>query len=41
MSSPPGQPAASLTLSLDTLAVLLAFLLAVLVRLGLLKSIPW
>jgi hypothetical protein len=29
------------TLSLDSWAVLTAFLLAALVRLGLLKSIPW
>ena len=29
------------TLSLDTGAVLLALLLAALVRLGLLKSVPW
>ena len=29
------------TLSLDTWAVLTAFLLAALVRMGLLKSIPW
>jgi hypothetical protein len=41
MTNPPGQPAASRAPSLDTLAVLLAFLLAALVRLGLLKSIPW
>jgi hypothetical protein len=41
MPSPPDQPAASRAPSRDTLAVLLAFLLAALVRLGLLKSIPW
>jgi hypothetical protein len=41
MTSPPDQPTASRAPSLDTLAVLLAFLLAALVRLGLLKSIPW
>ena len=41
MSTPPDQPAASRAPSLDTLAVLLAFLLAALVRLGLLKTIPW
>jgi len=41
LSTPPDQPAASRAPSLDTLAVLLAFLLAALVRLGLLKSIPW
>jgi len=41
MSQPPGQPAARFALSLDTWAVLLAFLLAVLVRTGVLKSVPW
>ena len=41
MPNPPGRPATSRAPSLDTLAVLLAFLLAALVRLGLLKSIPW
>lgn len=41
MSQPPGQPAVRPALSLDTWAVLLAFLLAALVRTGLLTSVPW
>jgi hypothetical protein len=41
MSEPTDRPTGTRNLSLDTWAVLLAFLLAALVRLGLLKSIPW
>jgi hypothetical protein len=41
MPSPPSRPASSRAPSLDTLAVLLAFLLAALVRVGLLKFVPW
>jgi hypothetical protein len=41
MSSPPNKSTSTRAISLDTAAVLLAFLLAALVRLGLLKSVPW
>lgn len=41
MSEQPSKPVPARTLSVDTGAVLLAFLLAALVRVGILRSVPW
>ena len=41
MSSLPSPSPSRRTWSLDTWAVLLAFLLAALVRIGLIKTVPW